>query len=77
MNTLRHLRDRRAFLLTASVLGVLLVNIPFLYIATFEMEIYREAMANSLALIFIGEALFCFLWYLSSDRHSHPRDGRE
>lgn len=75
MNTVRHLRDRRAFLLTASVIGFLLVNIPFLYIATFEAEIYREAMENVLALIFIGEAfllMFLMAYLISRLGYRNP-----
>ncbi len=56
----------KGFFLVASILGFLLINLPFLYYFSFEKSIYDTAMANPVALVFIAEAfllmfLFAFL----------------
>lgn len=76
MKTMNPLQGRGTFLLAASIIGFLLVNIPFLYIAVFEAEIYREAMGNVLALIFIGEAfLLMFLMAYLISRLGYRKPG--
>jgi len=64
--TMEHLAKLRPALLIAAIGGFAAVNLPFLYFAVIEREIYREAMANGLALVFVSEAfllmfLFAFL----------------
>lgn len=55
MNKLTNLRKT---FLSLSILGLVFINIPFLYIAGFKHEVYQEAMSNGLALVFMAEALF-------------------
>jgi uncharacterized membrane protein YesL len=63
---LTSLRPLKRFFLVASLLGFLLINLPFLYYFSFEKSIYEAAMGNPVALVFIAEAfllmfLFAFL----------------
>ena len=63
MNSLRPLKG---FFLLASILGFLLINVPFLYYSLIETAVYDAAMTNAVALVFIAEAflllvLFAFL----------------
>jgi hypothetical protein len=70
---MKSLEPIRKLLLTMSFLGFVFINIPFLYIFVFEREIYREAMNNPLAVVFISEAfilmfLIAFLIYRTGYR---------
>lgn len=58
------LQKLRPFLLIASIVGFAAINVPFLYIALLEREIYQQGMSNGLALVFISEA-FLLLAFLS------------
>ena len=60
------LRPLKGFFLVASIVGFVLINLPFLYYAFIETAVYDAAMANPLALVFMVEAflllaLFAFL----------------
>ncbi len=60
------LKSLKGFFLVASILGFLLINLPFLYYSLIETEVYDAAMANGIALLFIVEAfllmgLFAYL----------------
>lgn len=50
------LKAIRPLLLLAAVGGFCSINVPFLYFALLEGEVYAEAMRNGMALVFIGEA---------------------
>lgn len=60
---LEKLASLRPLFLLAAIVGFLLVNCPFLYIALFEKETYAAAMKNGLALVFIGEAFLLMLLF--------------
>ncbi len=56
----------RPVFLIASLVGLVSVNLPFLYFALIDKAVYRQAMSNGMALAFMGEAflltiLFAFL----------------
>lgn len=54
---MKEFTDIKLPLLILSILGFVFINIPFLYIAVNEREVYLEAMNNSLALVFMAEAI--------------------
>jgi len=58
-----HLQRFRPLFLLAAIAGFLLVNVPFLYFVIFRREVYHEAMANGVALVFIGEAFLLMLLF--------------
>lgn len=60
------LTPRRTLILSISVIGFIMINIPFLYFAIFDTATYEAGMSNGFALVFIGEAflLMLFLAYL-------------
>jgi hypothetical protein len=73
---MNNLENIRKLLLAVSIIGFLSINIPFLYIFAFEREIYREAMGNPLALVFISEAfLLMFLIAFLIYRIGYKRPG--
>lgn len=55
------LRPYRGLFLLLSILGFLLINLPFLYFALFEKAVYDAAMSNGVALVFISEAILLML----------------
>ena len=50
------LRPYRGLFLLLSILGFLLINVPFLYFVFFEKSIYYTALSNGVFLIFLSEA---------------------
>lgn len=60
VSSLRHLRG---MFLTVSLLGFLLLNMPFLYFIFFEKEVYTAALSNGVALVFMGEAFLLMLLF--------------
>ena len=59
---MRQIKSIRGILLGTAIAGFLFINIPFLYFAVLEREVYTEAMRNGMALVFMGEAfLLMFL----------------
>jgi uncharacterized membrane-anchored protein YitT (DUF2179 family) len=61
---MKNLEKIRKSLLAVSIIGFVFINIPFLYISVLEREIYREAMGNPLALVFISEA-FLLMFFIA------------
>ena len=57
------LQPLRRFFLVLSVLGFVLFNLPFLYFAFIEKEVYAAAMSNGVALVFFGEAVVLLLLF--------------
>lgn len=60
------LQPLKGFFLVASILGFLLINVPFLYYSFIETAVYDAAMTNAVTLLFVAEAflllaLFAFL----------------
>ncbi|MGE9295925.1 MAG: hypothetical protein ACQKBV_06535 [Puniceicoccales bacterium] len=53
---MQRLYPLRPFLLIASIIGFLTINMPFLYYTLIGREVYSAAMSNGLALVFIAEA---------------------
>ena len=53
----------RGFILMVALLGFVVINLPFLYFAFFEKAVYDSAMANGVALVFMGEAFFLMLFF--------------
>ncbi len=69
------LRPLKVFFLVASILGFLLINLPFLYYFSFEKLIYNAAMGNPVALVFIAEAfllMFLFAFLIAKLRWKRP-----
>ena len=60
------LRKYRPVFLVASIVGLLGINLPFLYYALVDRTVYTEAMNNGMALLFIVEAfgLMFFIAFL-------------
>ena len=61
---MKQIQNYRRLLLTASIIGFLFVNVPFLYIVAFKGEVYQEGMTNGLALVFMAEA-FLLMFFAS------------
>ena len=59
--TINSLTPHRTLLLAISLIGFVLINIPFLYFAIFDTATYEAGMSNGLALVFIGEAFLLML----------------
>jgi hypothetical protein len=55
------IRPYRGLFLLLSILGFLLINLPFLYFAFFEKAVYDTAMSNGVALVFMSEAFLLML----------------
>ena len=73
--TMQKLKPYQTVLLVLSFLGFLLINVPFLYIATFEKEIYAAAMENWMAMVFMTEAfllMFMGAWLIAKCGFSSP-----
>jgi len=60
---IKQLTRARPLLLAAAVFGFLAINCPFLYYALIATDVYREAMGNGLALVFIGEAFLLLAFF--------------
>jgi hypothetical protein len=58
---IRQLGLSRPLLLTISIAGFVLINVPFVYIALMENEIYQAALSNGIALIFMAEAFLLMM----------------
>ena len=57
------LRPLKGFFLVTSILGFLLINVPFLYVFFMEPAVYDAAMANAIALVFIAEAFLLMFFF--------------
>ena len=57
------LRPLKGFFLIASILGFLLINVPFLYYFFMEKAIYDAAISNAVALVFIAEAFLLLAFF--------------
>ena len=51
----------RPLLLAIAIAGFVLINVPFVYFALRENEIYQAALGNSIALIFMAEAFLLMM----------------
>ena len=60
---IQSLTPYRKSLLFASILGFLSINVPFLYIALFNSNIYSVGVSNGLAQVFMAEALLLMLFF--------------
>lgn len=57
------LQSLRPLLLAVAIIGFCCVNLPFLYYAFIERDVYDAAMDNGMALVFMGEAFFLMLFF--------------
>lgn len=57
------LHPYRPLLLVAAILGFVVFNLPYLYFAFLQPEVQSAALANGVALVFMGEALFLLLLF--------------
>ena len=65
MNTVNvsDLSKLRPLLLAFSIIGFLVINVPFLYYVSFDKEVYDQAIANRVAMIFMGEAMLLMVFF--------------
>ena len=61
---MNHLVRYKTTFLIISIIGFVVINLPFLYYALVEREVYSQAMSNGMALVFMSEA-FLLMFFIA------------